>query len=137
MMIFEMNDGHLREWLLDASSAATSTGANTLHHEVLADMGFCNDEAVDVEAVIVLGVRDGALQQLADILGRTLRRELQLSQRTLDRHAADLLSQKVQLLRARTVHAQNSARFIRSLLRRILGFSHDYFLFAFLSAPWP
>ena len=103
----------------------------------LQDMGFRNDEAVDVEAVIVLGVRDGALQQLADILGRTLRRELQLGQCALDRKAADLLGQQVQLLRAGTVHAQNSAGLVGRLLRRILGFSHDYFLFAFLSAPWP
>ena len=49
-----------------ARRASTGPGPEALHHEVLADMRFRNDQAVNVEIMIVLGIGDGAFQQLAD-----------------------------------------------------------------------
>ena len=71
------HDGELRKGFHDPRGAATGTGADALHHEVLADMRLGHDKTVNVESVIVLGIGDRAVQAFAHILfGRTLAREL-------------------------------------------------------------
>ena len=43
-----------------------------LHHQVLADVGLGDDQIVDVEVVVVLGVGDRRLQRLLDVAGDAL-----------------------------------------------------------------
>ena len=66
-----------------------------------ADIGFGDDQLVDVEAVIVLGVGDGALEHLAHVAGDALAREREFGERLLDLLAADQRGDEVQLLAAR------------------------------------
>src|SRR6185312_15807404 len=107
---------------------------------VLADAGLGDDEIVDVEVVVVLGVGDGAFQHLLDLMRDAARRELQLGERSLDALAADGLRHQVQLARAGAdvaadgrglgVREDAGARFL----------AHQSALFAFLSPPpaeWP
>jgi hypothetical protein len=37
-----------------------------LHHQVLADVGLSDDQVVDVQVVVVLGVADGAVERLCE-----------------------------------------------------------------------
>ena len=62
-------------------------------------------------------------------------REFEVGKCCRDLLAADQRGNQVQLLRADTDRAQYSARFVVSKPARSFGLAHDYFLFAFLSAP--
>src|SRR6185437_13683886 len=61
---FPHHDRDVGERLLDAAGSSARAGAETLHNHVLADEGLRDDEIVDVELVVVLGVGDGALKRL-------------------------------------------------------------------------
>ena len=53
-------------------AAAARAGGEALHHQVLADEGLGDDQAVDVEAVVVLGVGDRRVERLAHVGGDAL-----------------------------------------------------------------
>ena len=57
-------------------------------------MGLGDDQIVDVEIVIVLGIGNGALQRLPDLPGDALARELQVGERRRDLLAADQLRRR-------------------------------------------
>ena len=60
------------ERLQDAGAATAAAGMEALHHHVLADPRLADDEIVDVELMVVLGVGDGAHQALPDVAGDAL-----------------------------------------------------------------
>ena len=66
-----------------------------LHNQVLADVRFCNDEFVDIEAVVVLRVGNCRHHTLADILRDPLPGELQIGERMIDLLAADQPRNKI------------------------------------------
>src|SRR4051794_11637880 len=59
---FANHDGQVREGLQDAGAAATRTGVEPLQHERFADERLGDDEVVDIQVVVVLGIGDGALE---------------------------------------------------------------------------
>ena len=69
LCFFLLADDHAdtAERLDDARAAAAGAGRETLHHEALADRSFLDDQRVDVEIVVVLGVGDRGCQALADV----------------------------------------------------------------------
>src|SRR3954451_7461985 len=67
-------------------------------------MRLSENEIVDVELVIVLGVRNCRLQALADILGNALARKLKIGERGRDLLAADQARDKIEFLRAHPEH---------------------------------
>src|SRR6185369_475492 len=129
--------GDLAERLLDTRSAAASAGGETLHDQVLAHEGLGDDQRVDVEVVVVLGVGDRRIERLADVLGDALVAELELVQRPLHLEAADRLGDQVQLAGGGAERPHLAHRFDASEPASFGLLAHDYFLLAFLSAAWP
>ena len=70
-----------------------------LHHQRLADMRLGDDQIVDVEVVVVLGVGDRRFQALATSFGDPLAREFQVGERGRDLLAADQPRDQIELLR--------------------------------------
>mgnify|MGYP002653772576 CR=1 FL=1 len=108
-----------------------------LHGDRLADVSLGDDQRVDVEIMIVLGVRDRAFQGFLHRLGDPLAREGQVRESAVDLLVADQLRDEVEFLRAdakRTGYRPGLVVLQRALG---LGLAHGYFLFAFLSAPCP
>src|SRR3546814_18813670 len=62
-------DGDMAERLQDLGTTAAGAGMEAPHHQTLADTGFGDDQTVDVKLVVVLGIGDRRLQDLADVLG--------------------------------------------------------------------
>src|SRR5215510_5230905 len=104
------HDRQVRERLENLARAAA--GVETLDHQALADMGLGDDQVVDVELVVVLGVGDRRLQALAHVLGDSLARELEIGERRRDLLAADQLGQQVELLRAHAQHLGDRLRLV-------------------------
>jgi len=50
------NDRQLREWFKDTTRTATAARCETLHHDAIADMRLGDDQIVDIEIVVVLGI---------------------------------------------------------------------------------
>ena len=73
------------------ADVAAATGHEALHDQAVADIGLGDDQRVGVEAVIVLGIGDGALERLLDRAGDALVREGELGERLVDLLAADHL----------------------------------------------
>src|SRR5262249_29898833 len=121
--------------LLDATRVATRSGVKALHHHALADARLSDDEIVDVQVVIVLGVCDRRLQNLLDRSGNTLARERKLVQRALRREPADRLRYEIELARTDADHpAYRSGLVVRkNAPERLLA--HHSTLFALLSPP--
>src|SRR3954467_10769986 len=88
------DDGQVRERLQNLAHAATAARMEALQHQSLADKRLGDDQFVDVEIVIVLGVGDRRLQALLDFGGDPLLRELQVGERRRDLLAANELGQK-------------------------------------------
>src|SRR5216683_3846718 len=65
----------IAEIFLDAPGAATAARVEALHSERPSDGCLLDVEAVDIELMVVLGVGDGCLQHLLDILRDAPRRE--------------------------------------------------------------
>src|SRR5580692_9135371 len=68
-------------------------------------MSLDDDEIVDVEIVIVLGIGDRRFQAFAHVAGDALARKLEIRERGRHLLAADELGQKIELLRADAEHA--------------------------------
>src|SRR5665648_285419 len=128
---------HLREWLIDARGPAARSRAKPLQDHVLAHIGLGDDQRVDIEVVIVLGVGNGRLQRLLHVLGDALTRKSQIGERAIDLLAPDQLGKQVELLRAHANvpgHGLRLAVFERALALRL---AHYFVLFALRSATWP
>ena len=102
----------MRERLHDACRTATSARRKTLHHDAVADMGLGDDQIVDLEVVVVLGVRDRRFQALLDVDRDPLALELQVGERRRHLLAADQSGDEIQLLRADAQHLGNGLRLI-------------------------
>src|SRR6478736_911855 len=63
------DDRQVRKRLENASDTAAAARGESLDHKCLADMRLGDDEIVDVEIVIILGVSDRRFQALAHVLG--------------------------------------------------------------------
>src|SRR6266403_1678109 len=98
------NDRQLRKWFKDTARAATAARRETLHHDAIADMRLGDDQIVDIEIVIVLGVGDRRFQALLDVDRDPLARELQIGERGRSLPAADQLRDQIELLRAYAQH---------------------------------
>src|SRR5690606_16278953 len=93
------HDRQMRERLENASRTAAAAGVETLEDHRLADMRLGDDEIVDIEVVIVLGIGNRRFQALLHVDGDALARELQISERGGDLLAADELRDEIELLR--------------------------------------
>src|SRR3984957_15598482 len=69
------HDGEVRERLEDFANSSASARHMAFQNDRLADMGLGDDEIVDIEIVIVLGVGDRRFQALADVPGDALARK--------------------------------------------------------------
>src|SRR5262245_27437601 len=106
------DDRQVRERLVNAPGPATRARREALHDEPLAHMRLDDDQIVDVEVVIVLGVGDRRFQALAHVLGDALARELEIGERSRHRLAADQRRQQVELLRAHPDVAGDGLRLV-------------------------
>src|SRR3954447_15334836 len=92
------DDAHAAERFDDPRRTAAGAGGEPLHRDALADRRLGDDEAVDVEIVVVLGIGDRRGEHLADIDGHRLGREGEDVESVLGLLAADELSDEVELL---------------------------------------
>src|SRR5690606_17431383 len=116
-----------------------------LHHQAATDGRGFDDQAVDIQVMVVFRVGDRRLQRFRYGLGDALRAELEIEQRLVHVLAADHLRDKVQLARAGAYVAQAGHRLALCGTRFVCRFTHlsipSYFAAAgaaFLSAAvWP
>jgi hypothetical protein len=112
-------------------------GVKALHDEVLAHIGLGNHKLVDVEIVVVLGVGDGGLERLLDVAGDARREKV--------RSASAVSTFLPRMIDATSLSFCGLTRRLRvtaglrclPATRCLDGLPIGYFLFAFLSAPWP
>src|SRR4051794_30251094 len=114
----------MREWFEYTSRTATAARSETLHHDAVADMRFGDDEIVDLEVMVVLGVGDRRFQTLLDVDRDPLARELQVGKRRRGLAAADQLRHEVQLLRADAKHAGDRLGLVIGERAFAAGFAH-------------
>ena len=100
-------------------------------------MGLGDDEIIDVQRVIVLGVGDGAFQSLLHLDRTALARKFEIGERPVDFLAANELGEKIELLRRDANHARDALGLVVLQRARELFLAHDQDLFAFLSDAWP
>src|SRR4029079_12392041 len=123
------DDRQVRKRLENASDTAAAARGESLDHKCLADMRLGDDEIVDVEIVIVLGVSDRRFQALAHVLGDTLARKLKVSERARNLLAADQLRDKVELLRRDPQHLAHSLGLVFVEVPFALALPHDVTLY--------
>src|ERR1700724_415205 len=127
---FPDNDRQTRERLTNAPGASPRARAEALQDHRVADIGRGDDEIVDIEIVVILGVGDRALEGLPDIEGAPLAGKLEIGESLLNLLASDQLRQKVQLLRANPQHPGDRLGFtVLQRARRFLR-GHDQSLSA-------
>src|SRR6185436_16682331 len=132
---FADDDAHAAERFDDAAGAAAGARREPFHRDRLADARLGDDEGVDVEIVVVLGIGDRRGEHLADVLGHRLGREAQYVERLAGFLAADQARDQVELLgRAANLGADRQ--------RLVLGdpagsFLLAHYLLPFLSDAWP
>jgi hypothetical protein len=100
-------------------------------------MRFGDHEIIDVEIVIVLGVRNRALQRFPDLHCNPLLRKLEIGQRHRHLLAADQLRHEIEFARAGADHAQHRLRLIVLQDALALCLAHGQTLFALRSPEWP
>src|ERR1700728_618344 len=120
----------MSERLGDGSHPAAAARLVALDDQRLADMRLDDDEIVDVEIVIILGVGDRRFQALAHVTRDALAREFEIGERGRHLLAADKLRQKIELLRTHAQHAGH--RLGLGIRKRALAF-----LLAHKSSPAP
>src|ERR1700736_2920967 len=134
------HDRQLREWFKDTARAATAARGETLHDDAVADMRFRDDQIVDIEIMIVLGVGNRRFQALLDVDRDPLARKLQVGERSRSLPAADQLRHQIELLRAHPQHPGDRLGLVIREAPFALWFAHrlspQAFL-AFLSPEWP
>src|SRR3954471_11619937 len=87
--------------LADARRAAHGARAKALQGRALVGRDGGDAQVVAVELVVVLGVGDGALQELAPVLGHVARGVGEDGERLVDRLAADVVADQARLARGR------------------------------------
>src|SRR5215472_7333051 len=87
---------------------AAAAGVKPLQPQGAADSCLLDIKAVDIELMVVLGIRDRRLQRLLDLAGDAAVRERQFRQRRNDALAANRAGDEVQL--ARTCPQAEKAR---------------------------
>src|SRR3984957_14307557 len=134
------NDRQLRERFKNTARTATAARCETLHHDAVADMSLGDDQIVDIEVVVVLGIGDRRFQALLDVDSNPLARKLQIGKRCRSLPAADQLRDKIKLLRAHPQHPGDRLGLVIREAPFALWFAHrlspQAFL-AFLSPEWP
>src|ERR1044072_7493101 len=129
------DDAHAAERFDDAAGAAAGARREPLHRDRLADRGLGDDERVDVEIVVVLGIGDRRGEHLPDVPRHRLGREAEDVERIAGLLAADQARDEIELLgRAADLGTDRQ--------RLIVGDSAGSFLLAhyllpFLSDAWP
>src|SRR5688572_8196262 len=93
------DDAHAAERFDDPGGTAAGARVPALHRQALADAGFRDDEAVDVEIVVVLGIGDRRGEHLLHVARHRLGREAEDAQRLLGPLAADQAGDEIELLR--------------------------------------
>src|SRR5450759_4733634 len=88
-------------------------------------MGLGDDQLVDVEVVIVLGISDRRLQALAHVLGDALARKLEVGERARDLLAADHLRDKIELLRTDPDHPAHRFGLVIREASLVCALAHD------------
>src|ERR1700761_8669162 len=131
------DDLQVAEPFLDACSPATATRMEAPHHDGAADLGAGNDQAIDIERMVVLSVGDGAFQRLLHLVRDAALAEGQRVDRALGRHVADHRSDEVQLARADAQVADDALRFGFRQAAWMGRLAHDQPRLAFLSAACP
>src|SRR5205807_198127 len=74
------DDRQVRKGLDNAARATARARMETLHDQRLADVRLGNDQVVDVEVVVVLGIGDRRLQAFLDIARDALARKLRVGE---------------------------------------------------------
>src|SRR5438445_7163391 len=132
------HDREMAERLDDAGGAAAAAGVEPLHHQALADRGLGHDQAIDVEIVVVLGVGDGRVQSLPDVLGDALLGEGELVDGRRRLLAADGGGHEVELARADADGAQHGLGLVVRLAAGSRWLAHRAYSFDTLLSPeWP
>src|SRR6202042_1184980 len=92
------NDRQLREWFKNTARMATAARCETLHHDAVDDMSLGDDQIVDIEIMVVFGIRDRRFQALLDVDRDPLARKLQIGECRRSLAAADQLRDQIKLL---------------------------------------
>src|ERR1700712_3965350 len=113
-----VTDGHVdvAGTLADAIATTLCTGRETLQGGALFDVDRRDFQLVDIRAVVVLGIRDGAFQRLLDDAGSLLLRELEHVERVAHLLAADQVSHQTTLVGRKADAADDCFGFHRQLL---------------------
>src|ERR1043165_5917935 len=130
------DDAHAAERFDDAAGAAAGARRAPLHRDRLADRSLGDDEAVDVEIVVVLGIGDRRGEHLADLLRHRLGREAQDVQRLFRLLVADQGRDEVQLLGGTADLRADRQRLILGDAAGAFALPMTYLL-PFLSDAWP
>ena len=83
-----------------------------------------DDQIVDVEIMVVLGVGDRGFERLLDLDRNPFSGELKIGERGRDLLAPDKLGDKVELLRTDAQHARRRLGFVLRLTAWIGRFGH-------------
>src|SRR3984957_9658713 len=118
------NDRQLREWFIDTTRTATAARGETLHHDAIADMRLGDDQIVDIEIMVVLGIGDRRFQALLDVDRDPLARKLQIGECRRSLPAADQLRDQIKLLRAHPQHAGDGLGLVIREAPFALWFAH-------------
>src|SRR5579871_3198283 len=127
----------MREALADLADAATAARRPALQHQGGPDMRLGDDQRVDVELVVVLGIGYRRFERPLDVAGDPLAAEGEVGERRRHLLAADQLRHQVQLLRRDADHRSAGAGFRIRERPLALDLAHDQLLLAFLSEAWP
>src|SRR5262249_26859292 len=117
--------GQVRKRLKNSSDTAAAARGEALDHQRLADMRLGDNEFIDVQVMVVLGICDRRFQALAHILGDALVRKLDVGERACDLFAADQLRDEVKLLRRNPQHFAHSPGLVLAYVSLTLAFAHD------------
>src|SRR6266513_940802 len=86
---FAHHDGAVRDRLENRATAAACAYLMPLDYYRLADMGRGDDEIVDIEVMVVLGISDRRFQTFAHIARNALAREFEIGERSRNLLTAD------------------------------------------------
>src|SRR5688572_990982 len=111
-LLLAHDDAHTAERFDDPGGAAAGARIEALHRQALADARFRNDEAVDVEIVVVLGIGDRRGEHLLHVPRHRLGRESKDAERFFRFLAADQTGDEIELLRRTADLPANGERLV-------------------------
>ena len=118
------DDPEVGEPLLDAGSATATARLEAAHDDRAADLGARHHQPIDIELMVVLGIRDRALQRLAHVMRDALLAEGELCHRQRGRLVADHSRNQVQLARAHADIADHGLGLGLAQLTRMFRLAH-------------